>query len=108
MMQIRPLRDKVLGRMLEPIGQDRTTKGGVIVVEKNMEESGIRPRWFEVTHVGPDQVDVAVGQYILMPHGRWSRGVDIEGSRQINGMIFLLDNDSILGISDDNPLEPAA
>jgi hypothetical protein len=94
--------------MLEPVGQERTTRGGVIVVEKDMDESAIRPRWFEVTHVGPEQEDVTVGQYVLMPHGRWSRGIDLAGSRQIQDMVFLLDNDSILGTSDVNPLEPSA
>lgn len=104
MKQIYPLRDKVLGRMLDPVGGTKTTTGGVIVVEHNMTDSAIRPRWFEVTHVGPDQKDVSVGQYVLMPHGRWSRGIDVDGTHRVEDFLFLLDHNDMMGVQDVNPL----
>lgn len=102
-MQIKPLHDKVLGRMVDRIGAERTSAGGVIIVENDTSEGVIRPRWFEVTHVGPKQEDIAVGQYVLVPHGRWSRGIDLVGHRREEDKIFLIDHDEILGLQDDNP-----
>ena len=40
--------------------------------------AGIRPRWAQIYAIGPDQKDVTVGQWILVAHGRWTRGIDIE------------------------------
>lgn len=28
--------------------------------------------------VGPEQQDVAVGQWVCVAHGRWTRGIDVE------------------------------
>lgn len=104
MKQIYPIRDKVLGRMLDPVGGAKTTAGGVIVVEQDMTDGAIRPRWFEVTHVGPEQQDVVAGQYVLVPHGRWSRGLDVNGTHRVEDFVFLIDHTDILGIQDDRPV----
>jgi len=104
-MTLKPLRDKVIGRMLEPVGMERKSQGGVIMKEDDFGESAIRPRWFEVTHVGPDQDQISVGQYILLPHGRWSRGIDMDGSMREEDKLFLVDHDDILGTSDDSPIK---
>jgi co-chaperonin GroES (HSP10) len=104
MKTIIPLKDKVLGRMVDTVGGIKKTVGGLITVEHDMTESAIRPRWFEITHVGPDQLDVNVGQYVLVPHGRWSRGIDIEHTHQVSDYIFQIDHHDILGVQDVNPL----
>lgn len=104
MKNIKPLRDNVLGRMIERFGESRTTKGGVVLVEDETSEGYIRPRWFEVTHVGPKQEEIRVGQYVLVPHGRWSRGIDLEGTMREENKIFLVDHNDILGVQDDDPL----
>jgi co-chaperonin GroES (HSP10) len=101
MRNLNPIRDKVIGRMLEAIGNERRTKGGLVLTEKNFGEETIRPRWFEVTHVGPDQKDVKAGNYILVPHGRWSRGLDFYGTSREEDKLFLLDNDAIMMVSDE-------
>jgi co-chaperonin GroES (HSP10) len=101
MKNITPLRDKVLGKMLEPPGTFHTTKAGIIIPETTVDERSVRPRWFLVTHIGPEQKYVKAGDYVLVQHGRWSRGVDIEGNRREEDKIFLLDNDEILIVSDD-------
>lgn len=103
-MTLTPLRDKILGYMLEPVGAERKTLGGIILTEKDMDETAVRARWFEVTHVGPEQETIKVGQYILLPHGRWSRGIDIDGTHREEDKLFLIDNEAILGYSDDNPI----
>lgn len=43
-----------------------------------MRTAGIRPRWAQVYAIGPDQKDIKIGDWILVSHGRWTRGVDIE------------------------------
>ena len=52
--------------------------GSIIIVKDDGKDSGIRPRWAQVYKVGPDQHDVKVGEYVLVAHGRWTRGIDIE------------------------------
>lgn len=104
MTHIRPLRDKVIGKMLEPIGFERRTKAGIILTEDETSETFIRPRWFEVTHTGPEQEDILVGQYVLVPHGRWSRGIDLDNANRVDEMLFLVDHNDVLGVQDDDPI----
>ncbi len=105
MINIKPLRDNVLGRMVDGLGKERKSTGGVILTDDQLNEDFVRPRWFEVTHIGPDQHDVDVGQYVLVTYGRWSRGVNVEGSLREDDKIFLIDNNDVLGISEENPYE---
>lgn len=104
MKTITPLHDKVIGRMLDPMTGTRQTERGLYIAEDETSENFIRPRWFEVTHVGPEQQDIAVGQYVLVPHGRWSRGLDINNTRRESDFLFLLDHNDILGACDDEPV----
>lgn len=105
MADIRPLHDKVLGYMAEPLGHNRKTNGGVIVTDDTTTETFVRPRWFKVTHIGPNQHDIEVGQYVLVPHGRWSRGVDVDNTMKEQDKLFLIDHNDILGTQHENPVE---
>ena len=58
--------------------ETRLSQGGIIIPDDNGTTKGIRPRWGQVYAVGPDQHDVQPGQWILVAHGRWTRGLDIE------------------------------
>ena len=79
---------------------ERITNGGIIILNDDMKSSGIRPRWAKVYAIGPEQKDVQVGQYILISHGRWTRGVKIDdGSGE--KVIRKVDNNEILLISDE-------
>jgi hypothetical protein len=104
MRTITPIRDKVLAKMLEPVGDERTMNG-IILTEKNLGEESIRPRWFEILSVGPEQTEMAAGEFVLVPHGRWSRGIDLDNTLREADKIFLLDNESLMGKSDVNPLD---
>ena len=67
-----------------------------------MTDRGIRPRWAKIYAVGSDIDYVSVGQWVLMEHGRWSEGFDLEE----NGEVFDLrqaDGESILMVSDEEP-----
>ena len=56
----------------------RQTKGGLILADDDMRESGIRNRWAKVWKVGPDVDDITVGEWVLVEHGRWTNGLDLE------------------------------
>ena len=56
----------------------RTLSSGVILLGDDGKTDGIRPRWAKVFRVGPDQTDVKVGQWILIEHGRWTRGLNVK------------------------------
>jgi len=105
MIDIKPINDKVLAKLKEPMGETTQSKGGVFVMENHQSEKFIRPRWFEVTHIGPEQIDVTPGQFVLVEHGRWSRGIDINGTHREEDKLFLIDNDAMLMVSDDDPTQ---
>ena len=80
--------------------KERLSRGGLILLDDDMTSQGIRPRWAQVYAVGPDITDVKVGQYIMVAHGRWTRGISItdeEGEK----VIRKVDPDDILLVSDD-------
>lgn len=72
---ITPLRDNVI--VTDMVFNERLSSGGIVILNDDMKSSGIRPRWGKVYAVGPEQTDIKVGQYILIAHGRWTRGVKI-------------------------------
>lgn len=95
--QIVALKDTVLVK--DMVFKERMV-GSIIIVKDDGKDSGIRPRWAEVYKVGPDQRDVKVGEYVLVAHGRWTRGIDIEDE---NGptTIRKIDPKDILLVSDE-------
>jgi co-chaperonin GroES (HSP10) len=95
---IRAIKDHVL--VADMNFSERFTSGGIFIPTDDMKSSGVRPRWAMVVAVGPEQQDVRVGQYILVTHGRWTRGLEIEmGGRAAT--IRRVDNNDILLVSDE-------
>ena len=74
--QIQPLNDSVI--VADMVFDERITTGGIVLLNDNGKGTGIRPRWGQVYAVGPNQQDVAPGQWVLVAHGRWTRGIDVE------------------------------
>lgn len=92
-----PVKDHVIVKDME-FGE-RITSGGVILPGDDRQERGIRARWAQVYAVGPTQTDIKEGQYVLIKHGRWTRGIDVTD----NGTtvtIRRVDNEDILMVSD--------
>ena len=60
--------------------EDRITNGGIILVNDDKKSAGIRPRWAKIYGLGPDQDDpqYAIGKWVLISHGRWTRGITVE------------------------------
>jgi co-chaperonin GroES (HSP10) len=91
-----PLRDGVLVHEMA-FGETKTT-GGIIMLSDDGATRGIHPRWAEVITVGKDQEDVSPNQWVLVAHGRWSRGFDLNGAT-----VRTVDPKDILAVSDDRP-----
>jgi NADPH:quinone reductase-like Zn-dependent oxidoreductase len=70
-------------------------------------EQGIHPRWGRVYAVGAKQEDVTVGQWVLVAHGRWTRGMLVEKDG-VKEEVRMVDEKDILLVSDVEPLEEAA
>lgn len=61
--------------------KERISRGGIIMIDDDMKSAGIRPRWAQIYSIGPKcKEDLKVGDYIMIAHGRWSRGMTIEDS----------------------------
>ena len=97
---ITALRDWVL--VSEMNFDERTLSSGIVLVRDNGKSSGIRPRWGRVYAVGPEQQSVAVGDYICVAHGRWTRGIEISDSEG-EKTIRRIDPNDILLVSDTMP-----
>ena len=80
----------------------RITQGGIILLDDDKKSDGIRPRWAKIYGLGPDVKDteLQIGKYILISHGRWTRGITIEtplGKETLRKV----DSNDILLISDE-------
>lgn len=73
---LKPLQDSIL--VHDMIFDERISSGGIVLLSDNGKSTGIRPRWGQVYAVGSKQTDVQVGEWLLIAHGRWTRGMDIE------------------------------
>ena len=94
--KIKAMREKILAEMVEKIGTEKTTAGGIILTEKDGTEEAIKPRWFKVYSIGEGIEWINEGAYVLVAHGRWSRGFDVdhpEGKK-----LYALDPKDIMGI----------
>lgn len=96
--QIRALGNSVI--VADMAFDERITASGIVLLNDNGTTKGIRPRWGQVYAVGPDQQDVKVGDWILVAHGRWTRGLDIEDESGAK-TIRRVDPNDILAQSDD-------
>ena len=98
--EIRALKDHVL--VADMNFEGRKLSSGILLLGDDLRSAGIRPRWAQVYAVGPEQTEIKVGQWILVAHGRWTRGVDIEDSTG-DVTIRRIDTNDILMVSDTEP-----
>ena len=100
------------GKTIKPLGKNiivrdmsfdvRTLDSGIVLLSDDGKTDGIRPRWAQVYATGPEQTDVTVGQWVLVEHGRWSRGIKITKDGE-EFTIRRADPDSIMMVSDEEP-----
>jgi co-chaperonin GroES (HSP10) len=80
----------------------RITSGGILLPNDDMKSAGIRPRWAKIYAIGKDNTDdqFEIDKWILISHGRWTRGIDIvdeDGEKTIRRV----DPNDVLLISDE-------
>jgi len=99
-IQIKAIRDNVLVTDMD-FGEQKTSSG-IILKSDDGKVHGIKPRWGKVYKIGPEQTDVKEGQWVLIEHGRWTRGMEIDDG---NGKktIRKVDVNAMLAISNEPP-----
>lgn len=100
---LRPLRDKVIVTDMN-FGMEKTASG-ITLLSDDGKSAGLHPRWARVLFVGSEQLDIKVGQWVLMQHGRWTRAHKYEDENGDEIKIHMIDLNGILCISDDKPAE---
>jgi co-chaperonin GroES (HSP10) len=96
--KLTPLHDGVI--VSDMNFEERKTSSGLVIVSDDGKNSGIRPRWGKVYAVGSEQKEIKVGQYVLVAHGRWTRGIRIEDEHGEH-IVRRVDNNDILALSDE-------
>lgn len=84
---------------------ERTTTGGIVLIDDNGKESGIRPRWAKVWKVASDIKDVKPGQWILCEHGRWTMRITVKDEDGKDFQFVKVDPNGILVVSDESPVD---
>jgi co-chaperonin GroES (HSP10) len=75
-MQVRPLPKDLLVINMD-MGEMKTA-GGIVIQSDDGKAHGVKPRWAEVYKVGDKcDLDVKIGQWVLIEHGRWTRKIKI-------------------------------
>jgi co-chaperonin GroES (HSP10) len=99
--KIIPIRDNIL--VTDMNFDARVSAGGIVLPSDNGKSEGIRHRWGRVWAIGPEQKDVQVGEWILLEHGRWTRGVTVELEDGSEIVIRRADINAILMVTDEDP-----
>ena len=82
---------------------EQVTKGGIIISDDDGKTRGVYPRWAKVYSKGPDNNDpYEIGDWILIEHGRWTRGIKLETNAGEIEM-RMIETESILAWSNEKP-----
>jgi co-chaperonin GroES (HSP10) len=98
--KLRPLNDNIL--VTDMNFEEQKTASGIVIQSDDGKAHGVKPRWCRVWAIGPDQLEVKVGEWILVEHGRWTRGVTVkEDGKEI--LIRRVENISVMLKADEKP-----
>lgn len=101
--KVTPLHDGVLVTGMN--FEEQITASGLILRSDDGKSEGIKPRWAQVYAVGKAQHTVKVGDWILIEHGRWTRGLTIRDATGDEHFIRRVETSSIMMISDYKPTD---
>jgi co-chaperonin GroES (HSP10) len=102
-MKIRPLGKRVIVSFMER--GERKLGSGIVLPSDDGKETGIRPRWAQVYAMGEGVPDINVGDWVLIEHGRWTRGLTIRDGDE-NRVLYQVDwENGILASADEPPFE---
>lgn len=83
---------------------EQITSSGLIISSDDGKTRGIYPRWAKVYAKGPDNKDeYNLGDWILIEHGRWTRGFKIKTPDGEVHEIRMAESESVLAYSDEKP-----
>ena len=99
--KLKPIRNNIVVVDME-FGEQKT-KGGLVLLSDDGKSEGVKSRWGRVYSVGPEQIDVKVGEWILLEHGRWSRGFTVLDDDGNDMIIRRADPKGILMVTDEKP-----
>lgn len=82
---------------------EQKSNGGIVIASDDGKAHGVKPRWAEVYKVGEEcELDVKVGQWVLIEHGRWTRKMKIddgEGEKEFQKV----EVKSVIAVTDEKP-----
>ena len=82
---------------------DMTTSSGIVIQSDNGKAHGVKPRWAKVYKVGSEvDIDVKVGQWVLIEHGRWTRKINIDDGEGVKDF-QKIEIKSIMAVTDERP-----
>jgi co-chaperonin GroES (HSP10) len=99
--QIKPVQAHILVRDMN-FGEQYTA-GGIYIPSDDGKSEGIKPRWCRVCVIGKDQTSVKGGDWIMVEHGRWTRGIEVEDDDGTVISIRRVEEEAILMCSDERP-----
>lgn len=100
--ELRPLRDNVFVADME-FGEQRSI-GGIILPSDDAKDTGIHPRWGRVFAKGTSNTDsYQVGNWVLVKHGRWTRGIKYETESGEVVTIRMIDTGDVLCWAEEKP-----
>lgn len=95
---IQPLKRSVLVEDIE--SSDEKVVNGIIIPNETGAERGIRPRWAKVYSVGEEIDEIKVGEWVLIEHGKWTRGIKLNKQSE-ETIVRMVDINAILASSDE-------
>ena len=98
---LRPISNRVIVSNMY-FGEQKTASG-LILTSDDGDSRGIYPRWGQVHAKGPQNNDsYEIGDWVLVEHGRWTRGIDIDEGDGEN-TLRMVEAESILLFSSEKP-----
>ena len=100
-MQVRPLPKDILVYNMD-MGE-QVTKSGIVIQSDDGKAHGVKPRWAQVYKIGEKcDLDVKVGQWILIEHGRWTRKIKIDDGESVKE-VQKIEVASVIAVTDEKP-----
>jgi len=83
---------------------EQKTASGIIIGDDDGKTRGIYPRWGKVFSKGPDNTEpYEQGEWILVEHGRWTRGIKVETEDDGEIELRMIEPESVLAMSHERP-----
>jgi co-chaperonin GroES (HSP10) len=79
------------------------TSSGIVIQSDNGKAHGVKPRWAKVYKIGTEvDLDLKVGQWVLIEHGRWTRKITIDDGDGVKEF-QKVEIKSIMAVADEKP-----